>query len=1817
MTDEVATRSPRGARCGFFWQDLFATRELVRCALEPEAGIDSVNVEAYNAGHADDVVVCRQGHWTYFQLKHSVDSERRFVASDLFGGSMGETVFEKLFSTHKDLEKRHASYEIQLHTNRRASDGGSNRPISPFELEEKLLTPMRADPAWLPPDEMGAVVDELVTRAGAASRDELVAFLRHLRLVFEAPDVDALEGEAASIISKRFYLTRDKALNVAGALLAKVYAIATDSTHGRTPLSRLEIEQLIKQCAATESRRVEHYLELPEHHLPRSAFGQEVLEQIEAMPSGYLLVTGAPGCGKTTFATWFADTHPEKVLLRYHAFHPSALTDSQRRWRISNLGLVEELLGALADRFPTSIPKTYPNAERIHVAEETLLGELEKLGAKQKWVLIVDGLDHVVRSEIPQADSLFAVLPRRLPPNIVVLLLGQPGWTYPSWLTTAAVSCSFPPLSEDDSREILLARLGWQSSPQIEAFAHRLHVRSQGNPLSIHYSIEAVAGTTLEEASSRLDALRIGPDLHAFYRELGEGLRTQMGRSITSPSLITELYRFFALATVRITPARLARAYPDELSLWTARDILDAMRPILVETGDRRFRLFHDDFRRFVEQDLDEVARRETHSRHVLALRDAAGDELEDLAEHLWLAGEDDTLSELPYSRPLTEWLEACSLGAVIAVHRLALAAALRLADTSRVVRASLALRRVSELDDDDEDERFSFKQWLCRTPPAEAGHRATEVRQHAIEAACRQFPQDPVGAKTLVRRILRATPKEGRDDIFYDLVKWWLISGGLAPLMRFAGALGSEDHVTRIVAAYATDTMDLDRLTEAATRLALEGRSWGEAFSRTALDALIASDTKRGHALVEALVPLHTSLDDATARMAAFLSHLHGVPVARSEALLRPTVDHHYPPEVSPDLSRFTLGWSLGRFGPSTEFDNIRLPAEIDSRGHWSTRLSEGLFRVGAFIGLFHRHPNLVAPRHLNALWRETEAPPGGHDRDTMWRREARAQMAILVAIACGRDDRLRPTLLERVMPEIERARARPELEDYNYFDALWFLDEARWRMLAEEVTGSSVPPFSNEYSREGWYERWTSRAPARGVTVPESFRKLSRIAKLGIPRKTNPADLAIAAFKGLPWNDELAAVVSEFCDLQIRAAHYSEATRYTASNLAKVLALALRHAPALLEAEYKHSVSSLSLDVSGVLPSLVADELLASGVDDIATRDLEALWWWVCSCPDSFDGNARGRGPAVATAMAAVHAARSESQLAEKVHRWGAICIPASRAADDDSHGEETPEPVSPPRLEDIQPLWFSAWVRPDEFRVLAPMLRTHHGEALSRLAHGVAQSRWPLYDLYWLPEGLTELAPDVDWATVLRLSLDDIRERVELQPEPTRATSATHDDRVSTMLALMLDGLDSRDTLTIERTLRSAAEAARSPRLTEALQRELVHRIQDPDDRRVEYALALMPHLHGRRPWFDEALAGLRTHPHAGVRAQAVSLLGLAPSWDSPNDTMPALAMPTLAAYGTPEPDAHAPGIASYERAAPVLRKHASSFARILGGREETHLEAMTAILTTLPTPPVSSHAPSSQAGRFQLSSHRAHDAAARYLTRIARRFDADTLHEALSFLAPFDAWLVTTPPTPALSSDDVTLCAVEQRWSANALEVGLQDGRWRVLALVPTGAELSPAHVFNDIFRSGTAPAFVTQMGPGAGDTGVHHADVLAFRPQNLTSIPSGVMELVPRWDHPLFDGLAYRGGASPGWYTDDGHVVVTPYRLETRGDEGGRATRNLSSGWTIDRGYLERFLELHPDLRMVELSRHESKGGVTHSSAQVGVPSHPAPVEDGP
>ena len=1770
----------RGQRRGFYWQDWYAAWEMLRAVVSPDHGVVGIEVEAADAPHVDDVVIHKPGVTVYRQLKHKIEG-RPFVGSDLFGSTSGapEPLIRKLFLGWTRVATKHAGrVEIRLTTNAPGSAHPKNKPISPVDFSKRILENAR-EPSWRPVPEDAALLDQLGSLAGAPDAERFRSFLACLGVDYGEPDETALKREVMNLL-KGFLRPHASLEQESMAWAERVYDLSTRYGVAKV-LSRDDIAGELRAVFGHQ-HRVEHRLALPEHHVPRAGVREQILEQARAMETGYILVVGPPGCGKTTLATSFANEYDDEVIVRYHAFDSGQTSGLERKARASAGEFLSTMFDVLADRFPGTIRPCALSGDRFSEAAGILRNQLASMSGGETRFVVVDGIDHVIRAGLDR-NTLFDALPQVAPNGLVFVLFGQPDWAYPEWLKRSP-RIEVPPFSKSESCELICRSFGWPTGdPHARVISATVHEKSAGNPLSLFYSLRVLhsLGTTAEAVADGLsNAVLFGVSPQLEYERLLDDLQAQVPAPQSSSSLLRDMLACVAVATSALTQTRLRRAFSDDdLTARQAQDFLEGLRPVVVERTPGSFWLFHDDFRRHTEEQMSSEQAVLAHSRFAAGLEsDWERDELGALAEHQWLGKRHRELAGLPSSQTLEDWFERAPAAAVVKLHRFALAAALGLADDLRIMENSLALSRAQEAADLPWSQsgpaiESGLKPWASIVAPAGVDLRSLERCAHALRVAAASYSTDPVLASDVAARFGRSleTLKESEDLLRHGIesyveahVDWLLHSGDLSGV---GDILAQEVWAAQAFSTISTEFSkvrdpslarqwsqglvgldeDVDRAaTKAATMHILEGR---DDVARHLVEALLESAT----------VP-RTNRRDAT----ILLSLLEGeLRTDESYACRDMRWDQNFQPTEWRDF--FFRGFARTARGSLVDLGKALLPPgaldgqqmlpehETAARDYW---------KAGSACGLAMRKDGLLPERELAEIVRDAipDAATLQGNRDGHVRLRSAALILPMMARAVQNSAALSSSMGDKLVEYAALPLEVPAVLRYGCLEAIWSLRPETWRRLARAAYPITTFPKTEAYERTSWCQYWLDHGGVRGVPAPQGFAGFSQASRLGVPRKTDPAALAVSLLCDGTDNPHVTARIEELVTLLIRLGPEPEGGRAASRQLPRVLAYALDVDPALFAVQFRRCTADDGVvDAFGTLPAEIASYWLAAKHKRTA-EELVCLWYWMAAAPGSVDDEEEYGD--IKRDIAARLSALGDADEATRVREWPAYTRPSSSAKGPTKGASpvaSSPKPPTQLRIEEIGPRWFSAWWGEDGHHTLTRHLAAG-GEAAWRevcclLADKVAKSdNVGASEYLTLGEEIVEFRPKLPEAGAFRVAADHLAQKVRFQPPPPAAVvrRGTHNAIYEVLIGLLADGLTVRDVETVRRTLRSLAALIVRPATKTATVRELTTSLQARDVRLVQMALLLLRRAGALPQDAEVAVAALGSHPDAWCRYLSCQATGAELRWPAPRSVTGSsgIVAPEI------EPQREGIGAAYYWGKTEVREVMLRKLGSVADVDDETLREWFETELRVMPEIPPRRLGVSPPRGRV-LSDGDVSAAAGRLASRLASQAPPEHVPAILAAVSGFDPWLALEPPSRPPPNDWVELCRTDLRHTG-------ERGRFllRARGLIPRAMLPSVEAADRERFakaawhrlqpRAPAEHAWVAERwsrisAPTVATTGF---TPLAMHNAIFTCLSRDRFDLIPSFGHPLLRGLTFETDGVPAWVDVDlGPVIVAAHGEE--------------------------------------------------------------------
>ena len=300
------------------------------------------------------------------------------------------------------------------------------------------------------------------------------------------------------------------------------------------PDGRIKYIHLRQAFSVERSKPIpQGFLVPPTYSVPDPDFDRTFLEEITGS-DGLTVLWGPPGRGKSTYLSYCVAGIDRKstVCIRHHYF--LSLEDrSEGRFHY------HAIARSLEHQLEEAIPDLQGSRKDFGKLLETVALRLQDEG--RRLIVVIDGIDHVWRDHRDHEDMevLFnALLP--LPPNVRLVVgtqkiasehlptrllntLPAEHWTELPLMSQTAVHRWLR--SQDKAGRLNLEVIGRQSRGQVvRSIARAFHDISQGLPLHLIYSFEAVARTGNAVTAKDVSALPACPtgDISDYYRSFWE-----------------------------------------------------------------------------------------------------------------------------------------------------------------------------------------------------------------------------------------------------------------------------------------------------------------------------------------------------------------------------------------------------------------------------------------------------------------------------------------------------------------------------------------------------------------------------------------------------------------------------------------------------------------------------------------------------------------------------------------------------------------------------------------------------------------------------------------------------------------------------------------------------------------------------------------------------------------------------------------------------------------------------------------------------------------------------------------------------------------------------------------------------------------------------------------------------------------------------------------------------------------------------------------------------------------------------------------------
>jgi hypothetical protein len=916
-----------------------------------------------------------------------------------------------------------------------------------------------------------------------------------------------------------------------------------------------------------------------------------------------------------------------------------------------------------------------------------------------------------------------------------------------------------------------------------------------------------------------------------------------------------------------------------------------------------------------------------------------------------------------------------------------------------------------------------------------------------------------------------------------------------------------------------------------------------------------------------------------------------------------------------------FFHGFATTASGPLLDLSVYEFPQNfVDSfRGQldWESdvRLARFFWRTGCAAGLAMRGDSCLASRELDLVLGPLTGK-GGPDLEPLHQHTFFTSPRVflpMLARAVRGTTRLSQYMGARMVALAEQHLTSPSGMFYGALEAVWVLEPDAWRFFAQEAHSVTHLPGTDASQRAGWYQYWLSSGTTRGVQTPEGFQGRSITAQLGVPRKSDPASLAVELIcDDVTHGDEVPERIHRLADLLIRLDAEPEGSRAAYRHLPRVLALALSYDPVLFEAEfYRCAVQHGVSEPFGTLPEEVTARLLSISAA-LSDDELLVLWHWLIAAPGAFDGESSSVDTVRLIAERLVESGAMDE--ADQVREWSSSAAPPRRLSQDVTYEDtsfESREERLTPSIEDVGPKWFSPWWGSEENRVLREFLAAGGDDAwrevCGRLAVKFASSQEVfINDFLLVGEGICDVRPELPRQEAIEFALQHLSEKVRFQAIPTRTgkVSAERKSTLEVLIGLLSRGIDVGDVETIRRTLRSIAALVERPGTRELVFREMSSRLQSQDARVVQRVLCVLRRVTRLPDSVSDQMQPLTQHKDAWCRHLSRKILGMEPAW------LPIRSIATRAGVIAlrARPTHTEVGAVYYTDATSVREVYIRKFSTLVDEDEDvlrSWLETEYRTLPELEERPLGWHR---QRGPC-LTGNRVAEAAGHLANRLASIVPEPDIPVLLAAVARFDPWLVLAPPTVPPPPGLIEVCR-----AGIGAEGDRRSYMLRSLGLVRRDFLLSPAGSNSELVaevgcsllfpETPSEYGWVAEPWRCVAPPQLRSGPVrpLAFRNSLFTELRRDRFELVPAFGLPQFRELSFEIANVPCWTHPELGLVLVAAHAENTTESGSVEHPKMSwwTGWFASPLWLISFLDTVGELALIRFWREErspsSRGG---------------------
>lgn len=592
------SKKTRSLREGFAYQDYVAARFVLE-TITPGSDVLRVWIESETGKHVDDIQVERFTEMQFYQVKYAVKRSAAYSFADLLQQktARSRSILQKFADSWRALKTQDKPVTLHLYGNRIPS--GEKHDL------EDALDGTRLRPSFLTGHAFEAVRNEWLEHTGFSNHD-LEQFVDALVFGLKQPELEELEAEI------------ERQLRFLGIPVEKHSALLRQcqkwARERRDSIEAKDVRRLLGLPKNWGDMLSQEFPVEEAHFVPLKHLQEQLDTLITTMEGGYIVLTGKPGSGKSTFLQQYAEYREREFgerIIEYYCFVD--INDPWARERASADAFIRSMIRQLHEEFP-EIFQNYRYYERSAEKFVQMLQLLSQRVVEQKAkkvVMIVDGLDHVERLGREVSTQLLSeVLPHTAPQGIIFIVSAQAERYLPSFVLrdSKASKLTVTGFDLEGTAEYLLQR---RRVPEVlersagstltELQVEGIHRKTEGLPLYLRYLAEDLLTglpNDIDAFLERQPSIEDG-DIGKYHQYIWD--------EVASDSKTRYLLTALALMRFRVPDRFLLDVVSDQINVIELPERLQSISHLLdIDSDQRTYRIFHNSFKELIFRAVNE-----------------------------------------------------------------------------------------------------------------------------------------------------------------------------------------------------------------------------------------------------------------------------------------------------------------------------------------------------------------------------------------------------------------------------------------------------------------------------------------------------------------------------------------------------------------------------------------------------------------------------------------------------------------------------------------------------------------------------------------------------------------------------------------------------------------------------------------------------------------------------------------------------------------------------------------------------------------------------------------------------------------------------------------------------------------------------------------------------------------------------------------------------------------------------------------------------------------------------------------------------------